>query len=178
MNWFLLILFIILIIIVIILSYLLFSKRKKLKNITIDKTQDTNNKIICKSGYYLPLDEPLTKNCKKCMVENCLECFGNKTSNICIKYNPGFKGVYINNKIESCEILCEEGMNEKCKQCDKDNNKCKSCNDGYYLPEFEKNICQKCSIDNCFECYGNKISNICTKCNPEFKGVYINNKIE
>ena len=51
-------------------------------------------------------------------------------------------------------------MNEK----DNDNNKFKSCNVGYYLPEFEKNKCQKCSIDNCFECYGNKTSNICTKC--------------
>ena len=48
---------------------------------------------------------------------------------------------------------------------DKDNNKCKSCNAGFYLSEFEKNICQKCSIDNCLECYRNKTSNICIKCN-------------
>ena len=67
--------------------------------------------------------------------------------------------MYINNKIESCEIPCEEGINEKCKQCDNNNNKCLSCNDGYYLPDFEKNKCQKCSIDNCLECYGNKTSN-------------------
>ena len=62
-------------------------------------------------------------------------------------------------------------MNEK----DKDNNKFKSCNVGYYLPEFEKNKCQKCSIDNCLECYGNKTSNNCTKCNSNLKEGYESN---
>ena len=132
MNYFLLLLFIILIIIIIIFFCLLFFKRKKLKNITINKTQIANNKIICESGYYLPLDDPLTKNCKKCSIDNCIECFGSKLKDICIKCNPEFKGVYINNKIESCEIPCEEGINEKCKKCDIDNNKCKSCNDSFY----------------------------------------------
>ena len=172
MNYILLLLFIILIIVNIIFFYLFFSRRKKFKNITINKTQNINNKIICESGFYLPLDDQSAKNCKKCSIENCFECFGSKLKDICIKCNPDYKGIYINNKIESCETPCEEGINEKCKQCDNDKIKCLSCNDGYYLPEFEKNKCQKCSIDNCLECYGNKTSNNCTKCISNFKEVY------
>ena len=114
----------------------------------------------------------MAKNCKKCSIENCIECFGSKLKDICIKCDPEFKGIYIDNKIESCDIPCEEGVNEKCKQCDNDKSKCLSCNDGYYLPEFEKNKCQKCSIDNCLECYGNKTSNNCTKCISNFKESY------
>ena len=176
MNCVLLLLFIILIIIIIIFFYLLFSRRKKFKNISINKTQNINNKIICESGFYLPLDDPLAKNCKKCSIENCIECYGSKLKDICIKCNPGFKGIYINNKIESCDIPCEEGMDEKCKQCDNDKSKCLSCNDGYYLFDSEKTKCQKCSIDNCLECYGNKTSNNCTKCNSNLKEGYESDK--
>ena len=111
-NCFLLILFIILIIIIIIFFYLFISKRKTPKNIIIKKAQIANNKIICESGFYLPSDESLTKNCKKCSIENCIECFGSKLKDICIKCNPEFKGIYINNKIVSCETPCEEGINE------------------------------------------------------------------
>ena len=132
-NCFLLLLFIILLIIIIIFFCLFFSRRKKLKNITINKTQISNNKIICESGFYLPLDDQSAKNCKKCSIENCFECFGSKLKDICIKCNPDYKGIYINNKIESCETPCEEGINEKCKQCDNDKSKCLSCNDGIYL---------------------------------------------
>lgn len=171
-NCFLLILFIILIIIIIIFLYLLFSKRKTLKNIIINKAQIENNKIICESGFYLPLDDPLAKNCKKCSIENCIECFGSKLKEICIKCNPEFKGIYINNKIESCETPCEEGINEKCKQCDNDNSKCLSCNEGYYLPDLKTNKCQKCSIDNCLECYGNKTSGLWIKCKSNLKEGY------
>ena len=171
-NCFLLILFIILIIIIIIFLCLFFSRRKKVKNIIINKIQISNSKIICESGFYLPLDDPLASYCKKCSIENCIECYGSKIKDICLHCNPEFKEMYINNKIESCEIPCEEGINEKCKQCDNDNNKCSSCNDGYYLPDFEKNKCQKCSIDNCLKCYGNKTSNNCTKCNSNLKEGY------
>jgi len=169
------ILIILIIIIIILLCYFLLRK-KKLNN--INKTQTSNNEIICESGFYLPSDDPLAQNCSKCSIENCIECYGSKLKDICTKCNPEFKEIYINNKIESCEIPCEEGINEKCKQCDKDDNKCLSCNDGYYLPEFEKNKCQKCSIENCLECYGNKTSNLCIKCNPNLKEGYENDTNE
>ena len=136
----------ILIIIVIIFSYLLFSKTKKLKN--VDKTQDTNNKTICKSGYYLPLDDPLTKNCKKCTVENCLECFGNKTSNICTKCNSNLKESYesdINRTIIACKLPCETGNEDKCLRCDNIRNECIGCNIGYKL------VNGKCTLNYSFK---------------------------
>jgi len=171
-NIFLLFLIIILIIIIIIFFFLFLSRGREHKNISINKTQIVNKKIICKSGFYLPIDDPLEKNCRKCSIENCIECYGSKQKDICIKCNPDLRGIYINNKIESCEIPCEEGINDKCKKCFKYTNICLSCNDGYYLPEFGENICQKCSINNCLECYGNKTSNNCTKYNSNLQEVY------
>ena len=108
MNCVFLILFIILIIIIIIFFCLYFSRRKKFKNITIKNTQIANNKIICESGFYLPLDDPLAQNCTKCSLENCIECFGSKLKDICIKCNPEFKGVYINNKLNHVKFLVKK----------------------------------------------------------------------
>jgi len=112
-NCFLLILFIILIVIIIIFLCLFFSRRKKVKKITINKIQISNSKIKCESGFYLPIDDPFTRNCKKCSIENCIECYGSKLKDICLHCDPEFKEMFINNKIESCEIPCEEGINEK-----------------------------------------------------------------
>lgn len=36
---------------------------------------DDNSPIICNPGYFIPENE---KNCKKCSLENCKECYGKK----------------------------------------------------------------------------------------------------
>ena len=41
--------------------------------------------------------------------------------------------IYKNNKIIYCYYSCEEGEGGKCLSCDKNENKCKSCNNGYTL---------------------------------------------
>ena len=51
------------------------------------------------------------------------------------------------------------------------------CDYGFFLPEDDKTKCIKCSIENCNECFGTKLNNICTKCNPDLNPIYEDNKI-
>ena len=46
------------------------------------------------------------------------------------------------------------------------------CGSGYYLPEDDNSICQKCSIDNCDKCSGTKDSNICSSYLSKFIPIY------
>ena len=136
--------------------------------------------LKCNNGYYLVDDEENKTICKKCSIENCKECYGDKNSNECTSCNDNYVTIYSNNNIiNSCELPCETGENEKCLICDKIKNKCSKCNDGYYLPEDDENkkVCQKCSIENCKECYGTKNSNLCTLCYENYVSIYSNNNI-
>ena len=51
-------------------------------------------------------------------------------------------------------------------QLNNKNNLDLTCPSGFYLPTgiLGKKVCQKCSIENCDKCYGNKIINICSSC--------------
>ena len=51
------------------------------------------------------------------------------------------------------------------------------CNNGLFLPEDYNTKCLKCSIENCNECIGTKLNNICNKCNPGLNPIYEDNKI-
>ena len=44
------------------------------------------------------------------------------------------------------------------------------CDEGYYIPDddSEKKECQKCPIENCAECKGNKNENYCISCKESF----------
>ena len=52
-----------------------------------------------------------------------------------------------------------------------------NCDNGLFLPEDDKTKCIKCSIENCNECTGSKMNNICNKCNLSFYPIYEDNKI-
>ena len=103
--------------------------------------------------------------CKKCEIENCLECIGNNSYTQCIKCE--------NNYILSggiCLKNCEIGENNRCLKCSDEPgkiNQCSICNNGYYLPEnneYNNTQCEKCLINGCMTCSGNLIENKCTKC--------------
>jgi len=51
------------------------------------------------------------------------------------------------------------------------------CDNGLFLPEDDKAKCIKCSIENCNECIGTKLNNICNKCKPGLNPAYEDNKI-
>ena len=51
------------------------------------------------------------------------------------------------------------------------------CDNGLFLPEDDKTKCIKCSIENCNECIGTKLNNICIKCKSGLNPIYEDNNI-
>ena len=134
---------------------------------------------ICENGFFIPIDNLEKTKCKKCSIENCTKCYGTQIMDVCISCNSNNIAIYKNNKIAKCEIPCEIGRNEKCLECDQNNNICSSCNEGYYLPEDDeiKKTCKKCSIENCTKCEGDLSDDICISCKSNLIPIYKNNKI-
>ena len=111
----------------------------------------------CNEGYYLPYNKKRTE-CIKCE-DNCLECIGLITISYCVRCEEGYES--INGK---CVKECIIGEEEKCKSCDVNEKElCGTCNDGYYLPEDNKETCKECSMKCCKECPNDK----CILCNGD-----------
>ena len=127
----------------------------------------------CNEKYYLPSKSNTI--CKKCEIDNCLECMGNNSYTQCIKCE--------NNYILSggiCLKNCEIGENNKCLKCNEEPgkiNQCSLCNNGFYLPEYNKTQCEKCLLNGCMTCSGNSIENICIKCENNLSAIYENGTI-
>ena len=65
-----------------------------------------------------------------------------------------------------CLNIVMVGGDEKCKSCSsKQPEFCGSCNEGYYLSEYDKTKCKKCSLINCKICP----NDICTECFNKYK---------
>ena len=123
----------------------------------------------------------------KCNITNCKECKESKDNNICISCLINTFPFYgENNEIIACikenkaQGKCEIGKDEKCLSCDYSKGECKTCNNGYFIPDDEtiRIKCQKCSINNCKICSGNKLSDICTLCEDFTNPIYENGKIQ
>ena len=96
-------------------------------------------KVNCEEGYFMPTDAKKNK-CRKCSVENCSECSGSRSKNICLKCKSLYAATYDKKKrIKTCEKICEVGDKEKCLKCEK--NECIKCNSGYKLKDG------KCILD-------------------------------
>ena len=79
-----------------------------------------------------------SQDCKKCTVENCEKCIGNKTLDFCIKCQKGFKPIYKNVIIE----YCNNSNNDEFSVYN-NTNESEICNDGYFLSfynETKKNV--------------------------------------
>ena len=90
----------------------------------------------CFSGYFIPDEDSLKLNCQKCTLENCEQCEGLIDSNICKKCKDNFLPVYDKNDtelIQSCEMACEIGEDDKCKVCNEKENNCMECNPFFTL---------------------------------------------
>ena len=145
------------------------------------KTCNTPNLNQCKTcnyGYYLPSDDTEKSNCKKCtdLSNNCNECSGTLTSVVCKSCTNNY---FLSSGI--CYKKCDIGENEYCQSCNSANQtQCETCNNGYFIPDDEtiRIKCQKCSINNCKICSGNKLSDICTLCEDFTNPIYENGKIQ
>ena len=149
-------------------------------NFDFCKTCDEVNKFqcgTCNYGYYSPTDDFVKSKCKKCddLIAHCEECYGSKKSIICKKCNNNY---FLNTEKNICEPLCQTGLENNCKACNKETNKCESCNSGYYLPSDDaEKKCKKCSDinDKCQECIGTKTSVKCLSCKNGFIPFYDEN---
>ena len=132
--------------------------------------------LTCNEGYFINENEGSIKEkytCKKCDLDECLQCSEIKNKKVCLKCKEGFEL-----KDGSCfEETCSTGENEKCASCRTEagrKKECLTCNEGYFIYEDEKNInqtiCQKCDLDNCSQCYGTKNNiKVCLQCYEGFE---------
>ena len=97
---------------------------------------------ICNKGYFL-------KDCSMECSENCLEKNCNNMTGYCFECINGFYGDFCNDKCP-----------DNCKKCNRENGKCETCEDNYYLKE-EK--CIECSED-CLNKTCNNITGRCINC--------------
>ena len=130
----------------------------------------------CNENYFLPGNN--STKCKKCDIDNCLECTGDTSFTKCIMCQDDYiltGGICLKN--------CEIGENNKCLKCNDEEgkiNQCSSCNRGYYLPDDNKHDkvhCEKCLINGCMTCSGNSPEHICIKCEDNLIPFYENGKI-
>ena len=69
------------------------------------------------------------------------------------------------------------GLNEKCKSCINNPElkyQCQNCNDGYYLSDKNKTICERCNKEGCLKCYNLDTKIYCSKCEEGYE--LINNE--
>ena len=129
--------------------------------------------IECKEDYYLGLEDYIcttTKNCSNSIYGICNKCitgyYLNKRNNECIFQNKTLLNCQQTIDNETCD-KCEDNFyleeNGNCisiNYCQKGENRCIKCSEGYYLTEM-RDSCTK--TNNCYT--GDKIVGECIECN-------------
>ena len=143
----------------------------------------------CSDGSFRPDDEKNKSTCYPCTISNCKICKGKKDNSICTECSSGFAPEYNDkNEIIKCSLQSTQLNNEEnnicgenCLECDKNAALCSKCLAGYFVPDDSDNklSCEKCEINNCEKCQGNKNNNECILCKDNYITIYdINNKIQ
>ena len=134
------------------------------------------SKNECSFGFFHPEDKKNKSSCYPCKISNCKKCKGKIRSNICTECLYNFSPEYnSNNEIIKCSLLNTRNNSSSKTE---DNVKCKF---GYFIPNDSDNklICEKCSLNNCYKCQGNKTNNECILCKKNYIPKYdSNNKIK
>jgi len=119
----------------------------------------------CNIGYYLATDSD-KKRCFQCSL-GCKYCYGIQTNNICTECQNDFM-LYEGKCVRNCDNW---GEYEFCLTCNKEpgkNDRCETCNIGYYLPDYstdkyKNKICRECP-QNCLNCSGDFNNPNCHAC--------------
>ena len=139
----------------------------------------------CSDGFFNPDDEEDKSTCYPCK-SYCKKCKGKADNPICTKCNNGFEPEYNDkNEIIKCNLKSSE-LNEnfvcgdECLECDQKEKMCLKCKTGYFIPDDsnDKLLCEKCSLNNCQTCQGNKNNDICTLCENNYEPELENNIIK
>ena len=133
----------------------------------------------CYPGYYIPTDSNKTF-CLHCG-SGCRYCNGTQRNKTCQECYNNYV-LYENKCIQNCNLYYDyyddynnEYYKTYCKTCNPEpgkNDRCLTCNEGYYLPTFstdynENRYCRKCP-NNCKKCYGDYYNPLCTECNDKY----------
>ena len=127
----------------------------------IDKCQK------CFKGYYLPDDYQQKINCYYCG-NGCKYCNGTFSKKVCTECWNNYV-LYNDECIRNCDT---SNYGYYCKSCDPtpgQNDRCLTCNEGYYLPTYSTDIyyrnkyCMECP-SNCKKCSGDYGNPICSEC--------------
>ena len=122
--------------------------------------EEKNQCNTCNNGYYLPTDDNVKLECKKCsnLIENCIECYGSTYSITCTKCLNNYILIYDQNKkIYRCKSIYEVEETEKQEETQKvveetikesppiipecvtgSGEKCLTC-------DYSKGICKSCN---------------------------------
>ena len=128
----------------------------------------------CDEGFFRPVDDNDDLICYECILENCKNCEGKKEDNTCTQCKDGFGAKYTEGVITECAEIKDPnfqcGDNCESDGCDIIDQKCVKCKSGYFVPDNSntKWQCEKCSLDRCDQCEGNRPSDICISCKDEF----------
>ena len=109
---------------------------EKCKECDLDKNECLN----CNEGFYLPSDDEIKLECKRCSLKHCQICHGTLNKSICDSCENNYKEELLNGIITLCKNRqfqknkCEIGDGKKCLSCSlTEDNKCGSCNPSYIL---------------------------------------------
>ena len=124
----------------------------------------------CNKGYFMPTDYETQDLCFLCSSKGCIKCTGTISNNICLECQKDY--LLYEGK---CLKKCITGAEEKCLTCNEDPGKidrCKTCNDNYYLPTYSTDInnnliCKECP-EHCLKCKGDYKNPTCTECNKNY----------
>ena len=127
----------------------------------------------CDEGFFSAVDENDESICYQCILENCKNCQGEKEDNTCTQCKEGFAPVLGGeNKIINCTKIADPNFScgDKCVECDNIEEKCIKCESGYFVPDNSdiKYQCEKCSLNHCDKCEGNKTADICIDCLDDY----------
>ena len=130
---------------------------------------EPSNCGTCNIGYYLPTDSKT--ECKECAALVPFSNNGFGTSSL-MTITSCITNYFLTQDGQCVKDTCQKGNYYGCKECDTINNKCSSCNTGYYLAidDNVKSQCKKCSdvVSNCIECSGKINSITCRKCENNY----------
>ena len=121
----------------------------------------------CLQGYYFPIDYYEKKFCYYCG-SGCRNCTGNFSNIICTECWSNYM-LYEGRCIKNCYIYNNGYYCASCNPEPGKNDRCLTCNDGYYLPTYSTDIynfnryCKKCP-SLCKKCSGDYNNPLCTEC--------------
>ena len=140
-------------------------------------SEDEEENDNCSEGFFKPNDADSKITCYPCDVKNCKKCNGSKISSTCTECKEGSTPeINENNEIINC--IEEKDLNftcgDSCLECKNIEHICTKCATGYFIPDnsITEFLCEKCSLENCDKCEGERNNDKCITCKNNYLPEY------